>query len=204
MLEAAALVVLLSSPSPTPGGTRVTAVTGKDARRAAWRAQPRFLVWLGPRGAVRWGRGTAGGGGAGALGVAVRIVHGFGVFVDLAEGVYARPGQVIGEIRLGVRYAFGLGVFQPAFLLGVDHGHEQAFAGFADEPGRTLVGSSDTIDHRTGPMAGLELRAWLSPDPARKVLHHMAVVGRLDATYYVDDAPLGWRLALGVAFAAVF
>lgn len=129
---------------------------------------------------------------------------GLGAYLDLAEGVYADPNQLVGEIRFGLRYAFGQGAWQPAVLVGVDHGHEQDFADFADEPGRTLVGSSDAIEHRTGPMAGLELRYWLSTDPRRKVLHHMAVLGRLDATYYVDEAPLPVRLAFGLAFSAVF
>ena len=185
-------------------GAPETGLHRRAQARARERSEHRFFLWTGPRGAVRFGNGGAGGGGAFAVGAAVRLYRGLRLVADVAEGYYSGPGQLLGQIRLGLGYELWTRPVRPFFFLGLDHAHQQDWGNFLDEPGRTFIGSSDTIDHRTGPAAGVGVRALLSRDPRRKLLSHLSLTGRLDFSYFADTKASPVVLALGAYLTATF
>ena len=167
------------------------------------KAEPRFTVWLGPRGAGRFGNGGAGGGGAAALGAGVRVVRGLWLAAEVAEGFYSGPGEMLGQIRLGVRYEFWTPRVRPYLTLVADHAHQQSWANTRQEPFLTLVGASDDIEHRTGPGLGLGVKIPLSTSD-RGFLRYFAVQPQVDFAYYVDTKANPAVVSGSILLAATF
>ncbi len=111
-------------------------------------------------------------------------------------------GQILLGLRYEVRRAKTLRV-RPSVFVGATHLHEATLRDFAREPGKTLAGVSESIQHRTGAQLGLGLRV---PFPERwgRVAPRFSARFDADLAYYFDAYPGRVQAGLGAGLQVVF
>jgi hypothetical protein len=117
-----------------------------------------------------------------------------------------RSALLVGQILFGVRYEIRTAKtlrLRPSVFAGLTHLHEATVRDFQAAPGRTLLGISDAIRHRSGAQIGAGLRIPFSMAPGRALSRFSA---RLDAdvAYYFDTAPGRLQAGLGLGVQVVF
>lgn len=119
----------------------------------------------------------------------------------------AAPSPILaGQIVLGLRYEVRTPRtkwVRPSVYLGATHLHEATIADFVVAPGKTLAGTGEFINHRTGATLGLGLRL---PFPERwgPVAPRFSARFDADASYYFDRHPGRVQVGLGVGLQVVF
>lgn len=104
---------------------------------------------------------SLGGGGFGALGVALgpHPERSLGVEVHAREMLLSEEPMGVGVVTVDLRYPAGTGLYA---LAGFAHHHEQRWAAMLDDVVGTAAATSESIQHRSGVElgAGWESRPW--------------------------------------------
>lgn len=190
---------LLAAPPPSPA----PAEPEPAGPSLAELDEKRFELHLLPRLGARMLDGESLGGSI-QVGVGIRAWRGLYVEIEVGEGVYAPPLELSGQILAGLRWELRRSAkVRPSLFLGFTHLHQSHAEHFVHDPGHTLVGTAETIHHRSGAQAGFGLRF---PFPARwgKQAQRFSGLLRSDVAYYFDAAPARLQAGFAAGFSVVF
>ena len=125
---------------------------------------------------------------------------------DASGASEGKSALLVGQILLGLRYEIRTPAtyrLRPSVSLGLTHLHEATVHDFLLSPGKTLMGISKSIRHRTGAQVGAGLRIPFSLEPGRVASRFSARVDA-DVAYYFDDAPGRLQAGLGLGVQVLF